>query len=101
MFSAASVSRTAACRCALSLTAFEIAVPHWSPADRRSVIGAWMLCSASPVSFSHSSSRAIAARIVIVEVGPRREHLDGLEPVAHAMRRQMVSAQLMLVEEMR
>ena len=45
-----------------------------------------MLCSVSPVSVSQPASTPIAAVVVIVEMGARREQLDGLEPVRGDLR---------------
>ena len=58
--SAASASRTAACRRALSATALESGSPQWPP-TRPVAMGACMLLSVSPVSDSQPASTPTAA----------------------------------------
>ena len=81
--SAASVSRTAASRRAGVADRVRI---DRAPRRRRrrscSVIGAWTLCSVSPVSFSHCAEPVDRRRVVIVEVAAGGEQLDRLEAVA-------------------
>ena len=87
--SAASVSRTAASRRSLAVTAFEYVVRGPGPPNT-SVIGACTLLQPQPgfpQPVPELGDRRVAA---IVEVAPRGEELDGLEPVARDLGQMIV-----------